>query len=248
MRKPYRTIDAVLNSPLAAMPPPVIQETTDRVLRSTKLEDSIYTDLRTGDNDLDLIEQAAGKKLASFPALSRDVYQSFYSLLPRRSSEESLSVAARKFNAPILDHITQSEDFPALKAVCEGRELPAYEAASEFISQAAGELDDLLSDLGGDKNALNTLEKLENAETKAQQDLVDLLERMQRCKERDPQLEQSVINAANQADSKHRQVEAVGKMIDTSAAQHKDDMAAIVAQAVSAAAEKAEEVQNIIGA
>ena len=248
MRKPYRTIDAVLNSPLAAMTPPVVQETTDRVLRSTKLEDSIYTDLRTGDNDLDQVEQAAGKKLASFPALSRDVYQSFYSLLPRHSSEESLSVAARKFNAPILDHITQSEDFPALKAVCEGRELPAYEAASEFISQAAGELDDLLSDLSGDKNALNTLEKLEDAETKAQQDLVDLLERMQRRKGRDAQLEQAVINAANQVDSKHRQVEAVGKMIDTSAAQHKDAMAAIVAQAVSAAAEKAEEVQNIIGA
>ena len=43
-------------------------------------------------------------------------------------------MAARKFNAPILDHIVQSEDYPALKSVCEGRELPAYEAASEFIS------------------------------------------------------------------------------------------------------------------
>lgn len=248
MRKPYRTIDAVLNSPLASITPPAVQETTDRILYSTKLEDSIYTDLRTGDNDLDQVEQAAGKKLASFSALSRDVYQSSYSLLPRRGSEESLSVAARKFNVPILDHITQSEDFPALKSVCEGRELPAYEAASEFISKTADELDNLLADLGGDKNALNTLEKLENAETKAQQELADLLERMQRCKERDPQLEQSVISAANQVDSKRRQVEAVGKMIDTGAAQRKDDMTAIVAQAVSAAAEKAEEVQNIIGA
>ena len=246
--KKYRTIDAVLNSPLAETSAPAKTETTDRVLRSTKLEDSIYTDLRADDGGLDQIEQDAGKKLASFPALSRDVFQSFYSLLPRRYGEEALSVAARKFNVPILDHITQSEDFPTLKSICEGRELPAYEAATEFIARAAGELDDLLSDVGGDKNALNTLEKLENAEEQAQRDLADLLERMQRCKERDAQLEQSVVDAANRLDSKCRQVEAVGKMIDTSAAQHKEHMTALVSQAVSAAAEKAEEVQNIIGA
>lgn len=246
--KKYRSIDAVLNSPLASTTPPATKDTTDRVLHSTKLEDSIYTDLRTDDGSLDQIEQDAGKKLASFPSLSRDVFQSFYSLLPRRYGEDTLSVAARKFNAPILDHIIQSEDYPALKSVCEGRELPAYEAASEFISQTASELDGLLSGLGGDKNALNTLEKLENAEIKAQQELADLLERMQRCKERDAQLEQSVVDAANRVDSKRRQVEAVGKMIDAGAAQHKEDMTAIVSQAVSAAAEKAEEVRNIIGA
>ena len=248
MRKPYRTIGDVLRSPWASMAPPATQEPTDRVLRSTRLEDSIYADLRSGDNDLDMVEQAAEKKLASFPSLSRDVYQSFYSLMPRKNTEDTLSTAARKFNAPILDHITQSEDFPTLKAVCEGRELPAYEAASEFISQAASELDSLLSDLGGDKKSLNTLEKLEQAEEQAQKDLVALLERMQKCKEPDPQLEQAVVAAANQADSKHRQVEAVGKMIDAGAAQHKDAMAAVVSQAVNAAAEKAEEVQNIIGA
>jgi len=248
MLKPYRTIDDVLQSPLATTVPSPAQETTDQVMRSTKLENSIYADLREGDGDLDHIEQDAGKKLASFPALSRDVFQSFYSLIPRQNPDDMLSTSARKFNAPILDHIRQSEDFPTLKAVCEGRELPAYEATSEFIFQAAGELDDLLSNLGGDKNALNTLEKLKQAEEQAQRDLANLLERMQKCKERDSQLEQSLVNAANKADSKRCQVEAVTKMIDTSTAQHKNDMAAVVAQAVSAAAEKAEEVQSIIGA
>ena len=83
MRKIYRKIDDVLQSELASITPPSVQDTTDRVLRSTKLEDSIYTDLRTGDGGLDQIEQDAEQKLASFPALSRDVFQSFYSLLPR---------------------------------------------------------------------------------------------------------------------------------------------------------------------
>ena len=248
MKKTYRKIEDVLRSPLMGTSAQAETETTDRVLRSTRLEDSIYTDLRTGDDGLEQTERTAVEKLPSFPALSRDVFQSFYSLLPRHNDESTLSVAARKFNAPILERITQSEDFPTLKTICEGRELPAYEAATEFITQTAGELDSFLSDLGGENNALNTLEKLEKAETQAQRDLADLLERMQRCKERDVQLEQSIVDAANRVDSKHRQVAAVGKMIDAKAAANKDDLTACVVQAVSAAVEKAEEVQNIIGA
>ena len=151
MLKPYRKINDVLRSPLMGTSAPAETETTDRVLRSTKLEDNIYTDLRTDDGSLDQIEQTARKKLGSFPALSRDVFQSFYSLLPRRNEESALSVTARKFNAPILERIAQSEDFPTLKSVCEGRELPAYEAAAEFITRTAGNLDSLLSNVGGEK-------------------------------------------------------------------------------------------------
>lgn len=111
MRMPYRTIDSVLNSSWAAALPPA--ETTDRVLRSTKLEDRIYRDLRSGDGGLDQIEQEAEKKLRSFPSLSRDIFQTFYSLMPRQNEPETLSAAARKFNVPILDHVTRSEDVSA---------------------------------------------------------------------------------------------------------------------------------------
>ena len=178
MLKPYRTIQDVLASPWAQQPleARVSQGQTDRVLRSTKLESSIYHDLRSEDIAMDEIEQTACQKLRSFPALSQDVFQSFYSLMPRRNDDDALSVAARKFNAPILEHITQSEEYPTLKTVCEGRELPAYEAATEFVSRTSSELDDLLSQLGGKQGALNTLEKLEQAEEKAANELSGLLE------------------------------------------------------------------------
>ena len=233
MLKPYRTIEDVLRSPWAAAERPMERGETDRVLRSTKLEDSIYADLRDGDDGLEQAEGEAAKKLPSFPALSRDVFQSFYSLLPRKNEDGALSVAARKFNAPILEHITRSGDYPTLKTVCEGRELPAYEAASEFIARTARELDGLLADIGGEKNALNTLEKLENAEAKAQNELVGLLERMQAAKERSQLLEQSIVDAANQAESKRRQVEAVGKMVDANAAKSREEVAMLVSQAVN---------------
>jgi len=248
--KAYRSIDDVLRSPWASSSVSVPKQDvkTDRVLRSTRLEDGIYADLRGGDEALDAIEQAVGEKLRSFPALSRDVYQSFYSLMPRRREEVELSTAARKFNSRILDHITQSEDYPTLKTICEGRELPAYEAASEFITRTAGELDDLLGDMGGEKGSLHTLEKLEQAEEKASEELAALLERMRWSKDRNETLEKAVINAANTAESKRRQVEAVGKLIDASTARSKESVIGIVARAVSSAAEKAEEVQSIISA
>lgn len=247
MLKPYRSINDVLNSPWAVAAPPV-EAATDRVLRSTKLEDSIYQDLRAGDDGLDQIERDAGKKLRSFPSLSRDIFQTFYSLMPRQNAAETLSAAARKFNAPILDHVTRSEDYPTLKSVCEGRELPAYEAAAEFISKTAGELDGLLSEIGGDKGSLNTLEKLEAAANETRKCLNDLLAPLRWGPELSPEKESEIVDAANQAESKRRQVEAVSKLVDTTTARNQDTISALVSQAVQSAAEKAEEVQAIIGA
>ena len=158
---------------------------------------------------MDALEQAAGEKLRSFPALARDTYQSFYSLLPHRIEDGKLSAAARKFNGPILENMLQSEDYPTLKSICEGRELPAYEAAAEFAARVGGELDQLLAGLGGEKGAVNTLERLEAAQEKAQEELAALLERMRKSGGQNDVLEQAIIAAANTAESKQRQVEAV---------------------------------------
>lgn len=247
MKNWYRTVDDVLRSPWAAQtqPPPV---TTDRVLQSTKLENCIYSDLRSKDDILTEIEQAAAQKLPCFPALSQDVFQSFYSLLPKRTDPAKLSASARKFSAKILDHMVQEADFGTLKTICEGRELPAYEAATEFISRISDHLDELLSEIGGKGNALSTLQKLTDAQTKAQKELAGLLDRLKSSKERNLTLESSVIEAANSLERKHQQVMAVEKLIDTSSAQHKAEIRAAVASASQAASQKAAEVQSILAA
>lgn len=248
MLKPYRTIQDVLASRWVLSPPAERHRKIDRVLRSTKLESSIYHDLRTEDAAMDEIEQDAGKELKSFSALSQDVFQSFYSLVPRRNEETSLSVAARKFNAPILEHMTKSEEYPTLKEVCEGRELPAYEAASEFVSKVSGELDDLLPQLAGKQGALHTLEKLEQSEAQAAKRLNDLLEQRSASHRNNPLLDADVVKAANEAEGKRRQVAAVTKLIDDSALQVRNEIKGIVQVAVATAAERAEEVQGIVGA
>ena len=246
--KAYLGTDDVLRSPWGNYRfEPEEKAATDYVFRSTKLERSIYEDLRGRDQVLDQIEQSASGMLPTFPVLSQDIFQSFYSLMPRKNDVDSLSTAARKFHAPILDHVMENEDYRTIKTICEGKELPAYEAASEFIERTAGELEELLEKLGGDKNALNTLEKLEQSGKKARQNLADLLEQFRRSKEENPTLERAVVAAANQAESKRRQVEAVDKMISASTAKNKDAVSCAIAGALKAAAEKAGEVREILG-
>lgn len=118
----------------------------------------------------------------------------------------------------------------------------------EFVQQLSGELDDLLESAEGKKGSLNTLEKLEAAQDAAQKDLSQLLQRLQATASKNANLEQSVVDAANKAESKQRQVEAVSKMVDTNLTQNKDVISNMIDDAARSACRKAEEVQSIIGA
>ena len=249
MKKYFRTIQNVMDSrwgnfQYAGIP---AAQKTDRVLQSSKLEDCIYRDLSENDESMESIQQEAAPKLHSFPSLSRDIFQSFYSLFPKRTDTDSLTAEAQKFNAKLLDHVTEDADYPTIKSICEGRELPAYEAASEFTAKIGAQLDELLPELGGEDGTLKTLEKLQEARNQAQQKLTELLEQM-RDSVQNPTLEQAVIDAANQAESKTQQAEAVAKMVDATARQNKAAISESVSAAVDAAAEKAKEVQTILGA
>ena len=203
MKRTFLTIDDVLRHNWQF--PKTTSHQTDRLLRSTRLEDAIYRDLRQEDAAMDAVEAAATTQLPSFPALSQDVFQSFYALAPKRNDEAVLSCAARKFHAHLLDHVMQQEDFPTLKSICEGRELPAYDAAAEFLSRTADQLDSLLADLGGDKVALHTLKKLEQAQQEAAETFSALMEQYRSSAAGRELLEPKLLAAANQLASKLRQ-------------------------------------------
>lgn len=249
MRRSYYSIADVWRSPWAnAVMRPATPRGTDQVLRSTKLERQIYEELRREDEEMDTLEDAASKKLRTFPALFHDVFQACYSLLPKYTEEAELTPMAQKFNRRILDYVMDNEEYATVKSICEGRELPSYEAASEFITQTAGELDRLLSDLGGEKNALQTLEKLHKEQSEAAQSLQETLEQLRASDTPNKTLEQAALELANRAESKHRQVEAVSKLADTAATRHKDAIRACLSHSLQAASEKAQEARNILDA
>lgn len=69
MLKPYQTIEDVLASPWARQPQAERMERTDRVLRSTKLENNIYHDLRAEDTAMDEINRTVTEQL-EIPAIT----------------------------------------------------------------------------------------------------------------------------------------------------------------------------------
>ena len=242
----FKSIEDVLGSALAARrvkPAPA----TDRVLKSTRLEDKIYSGLRAGDATMDEIEGICSPKLSTFPALSRDVYQGFYSLSVRRNDESELSDTAKQFNSHILDSVMNGDDYPTIKSVCEGRQLPAYDAASEFVRGVSDGLDDLLKEAGGDKGALNTLEKLAKQEEALSQALNDLLQKREQ-QGAGPELDRQILDKANAAAGKARQVDAVSGQIQDNLMKNREAIGGVIAQAIGAAKDKAEETAQALAA
>ena len=143
-------------------------DTTPRVnthvLCSTRIEKMIYDEMRerhiTG---LDEIEAYGSAKLDTFPSLVQDIFMALYSLNPQPSDLDTLTTTAREFNVPMLDFVMNCEQYHALKSLCEGRELVAYEAVNAFAQCMLEKLDEIL---GAEAlGALNALEAEGDAKT-----------------------------------------------------------------------------------
>lgn len=241
----FRSIDHVLGAGLTAEPAKA--PGSDRVLKATRLEDQLYTELRQGDTQMDSIEAGAFEKLSAFDALSRDVFQSFYSLALRRHEEGQLSDTARFLSSPILKDMMARPDYATIKSVCEGRQLPAYEAAAEFTGGIAANLDSLLEKIGGDKGALGTLERAKAHEEKLREALSDLMAQREE-QGPDPQLDDRIIRQANKVAGKARQVEAIEKQVADNLLKNADSLGSVVAGATQEAADKAQETAALMAA
>lgn len=244
----YNTVDDVLSSDIFSRLVPPKPQGLDRVLKSTRLEDAIYGDLRSETDDaLTALEQAELQKLSTFKGLSRDAFQSMYSLNPRRNDESELSTMARKFNSHIIDDMMNSDTYPTLKSLCEGRKLQSYEAAREFVENISGRLDELLQAAGGDKKSLDVLEKLESQQEQLVNDLNALAKQRQRNDaQSNPTLDEKITELANKAESKARQVVALNQMVDDNLRKNKGAIQSVVQAAAQSAQDKAQEVNNIL--
>ena len=251
MRTYFRSLQDVWNSPLVQSARSFHRGSSNshQVLKATKLEDAVYRDLRHGDDELDALEEACTPKLSTFPALSRAIFQSFYSLNVRRLPDSAFSEQARRFNALILEGVMDSDEYSSIKAACEGRQIPAYEAASEFISQVAGNLDDLPEQISGEKHTLNTLAKLEKKRDESLEQLQQLLQQAEAAgPEQLSGMQPQLLKAANRAQSQVNQADAVSRMVRDQMLKNKDKIQAWIAQAGQAAAQTAETAASALTA
>ena len=125
----FRSIDEILSSNFAvSVNYNGERGKTDRVLKSTRIEQAIYEDLISDSEDLFLYEKEGKTKLKTFGSLVNDVFQSVYGIVPRYTDEESMSSLAKSFNKGILEKVMSDDSYAAVKSVCEGKELPSIGA------------------------------------------------------------------------------------------------------------------------
>jgi uncharacterized protein with von Willebrand factor type A (vWA) domain len=220
---------------------------SDHVLKSLRIDDEIYKEARMPVDDLlSHIELESMDRLPIIESLTRDVFQSFYSLIPRFWPEEELSPFARKISRRILGELIHSEDYALIKSICEGKPYPAMEATTEFMDRIAEQLDSLMDSVNGKNNAMNTLDKQE----KAQDIRLDELKRMENQRRNtltpDPVLEKKMLQTANRAAGKVRQLGAIGKIVDNNLQKNKELVSSVVSDAARAAMNLADEAQSIL--
>lgn len=218
----------------------------NQTLYSRKIEDEIYREVREGrDSMLSELEKQAQGKLPSIGDLSRDVFQSLFSMNVKEKPEEQLSPMAKKFHRPILRQLMQSPAYPALRAVCEGNELPAYDAVEEFMRQVCENLDRLMDAANGPKQNLSVLEKETAKQEERLEQLRQLLDRHDPTHP-NPKLEKKILRLANRAESKVRQLAALEKMVEDNLLHHQEQVEAVLSAAEQAAMEKADETAQIL--
>ena len=218
----------------------------NQTLYARRIEDEIYREVREDrDDKLSELEKQAQEKLLGISDLSRDVFQSLFSMNVKEKPEKQLSPMAKKFHRPILRQLMQSPVYPARRAVCEGNELPAYDAAEEFMRQVCENLDRLMDAANGPKQSLSVLEKETAKQEERLEQLHELLNRHDPSQP-DPRLEKKILRLANRAESKVRQLDALEKMVEDNLLHHQEQVEAVLSAAGQAAMEKADETAQIL--
>ena len=218
------------------------QSKKDRVLKSTRLEDEIYNDLSSGDAELDAICQNGFAQLPTFKSLTRDVFTGFYSLSPKQRDDREISATAKRINKPIIKKTMADDDFLALKNICEGRELPSYDASVEFSEKICENLLDLMDSLQDAK----TLEVLDKQTEHLKKKLRDLCAGNE--ENPDEKREKKIVQTANRLHKKEQQIADLDKKSTDTLLKAAPKIKAAVQTAIQAAKEKAQETDDLIHA
>ncbi len=242
----YKFIEDVLSG-LSSLTQKTTGEKTDRVLKSTRIEQAIYEDLSSDADGLARYASEGSEKLKSFSSLVNDVFQSVYGLRARYTDDSDLSALSKSLNKTILGDLMSDESYAAVKSVCEGKELPAIGATEEFTEKLVENLDDVLSKTTGGKGKADALDKMQDDETALQEKLQELLKK----RETTPQsgmeaLNERIVNTANRIVSKREQMQMFENIIQQSLGKSSGELKRIVSSCADSALERAEGISNML--
>lgn len=242
----FKNIEEILKG-LSSLTSNVETPKTDRVLKSTRIEQAIFDDLSCDADELASYEEQGIKKLKSFGSLVNDVFQSVYGLRPRYTDEEQMSTLSKEFNKGILSELMADENYTAVKSVCEGKELPAIGATEEFTGQLLSNLDGLMEKATGGKGKVDALDKMDQDTRDLSQTLSDLLEKYETApSSQKPSLERKIVSTANRIVSKKEQTEMYAGLIQNSMSRNSADIKRAIASSTEAALERAKDIESAV--
>jgi len=217
---------------------------TDRVLKSTHIEQAIFDDLSADAEELAEFSAEGAQKLKSFGSLVNDVFQSVYGLRPRYNKESEMSALSREFNRAILAELMADENFAAVKSVCEGKELPAIGATEEFAGKLVETLDGMMERATGGKGKVDALDKMEADARELSEKLAELMERHKTAPSE--QLERKIVTTANRIRSKQEQSEMYAGLIQQNMSRNSGAIRQAIAASTEAALERAQEIESAV--
>ena len=243
----FNSIEEILSGEFQDMINTDRKPKTHRVLKSTKIEQTIYDDLSEDAEELKEYENRGEEKLASFKSLVNDVFQSIYGLRPRFVDEGEMSDLSKTFNRGILSELMDDSNFTAIKQVCEGKELPAIGATEEFTEKLLKNLSTLMNKATGGKGQVNALDLMEQDKEELCKHLTELKKQYQDAEDDEKAcLEKKIVSTANKIISKNEQSEQFSDIVKKGMRQKAKDIAQIVSESAESALERAEEISHTV--
>ena len=244
----FKSIEEVLSSDFGLLSDGYEEKKkTDRVLKSTKIEQAIFDDLSSDCAELPDYEKKGMEKLKTFDSLINDVFQSVYGLTPKYTTDEDMSALSKSFNKGILEDLMSDDNYSAIKSVCEGKELPAIGATEEFTANLLGNLDSIMNKTTGGKGKVDALGTMEEAKQELLNQISELLKKREALPETQREaIERKIVNKANNFLSKNEQIQMYASLIESGMKQNGSSIKNAVSMSISAALERANEVRSAV--
>lgn len=220
---------------------------TDRILKSTKIEQTIYYDLFNDCENLLDYENAGKGKLKTFDSLINDVFQAIYGLKPKYIEDGNISAMAKSFNKEILEELMSDENFMTIKSVCEGKELPAIGATEEFTRKLVENLDNLMKRATRGKGKVDALHEMEQTKKSLLNELSELLDKRNAIPEdKRDNIDKKITNKANSFISKNEQIEMFSSLIKNGLKHDANGLKKFISSSMESALENAVSIKEAV--
>jgi len=245
MRDQFINWDEILQTDKIKWPNSYPSVLTDRSIKTTKLEDMIFSELLSDRPDIQAMTEQNTNTIPLFKGLLQDVFAAIFSLSLRYNNPETVSGRAAAKNRQVLDELIKCPEFGELKSICEGQELPAFEACSSFSKSIADTMTAADDQLDRYMDILELLEQQNN----------DLMKKLSICRmvypsgaPMPPSYEKKVVFVANKARRKQKQAEDIRQKIQECLIRNTREVQKSVSEAANQAVQDAAQTASILSA